>query len=103
MNDPHRWTLTTTNAAILSGVLAMLVAFALGRLFFIVYTTTHIFVLRRKTKTIFDDQANVIAANTENPSAFTIYLLRLCAVARRRALASTVCRILLIMALIFLL
>src|SRR5436190_14137045 len=96
----HRWTVSTSTAAILSALLALLVAFALGRLVTIVYTLCHAFFMRESATTLFDDQAHTIAANSFNPSMLLGSLFQLSYYNGRRALASRVTRILLTIALL---
>src|SRR5437667_12307076 len=92
----HRWTVSTSTAAILSALLAMIQAFALGRLVLIVYTLCHAFFLRDSTITLFDDQTHTIAANSFNPSVLLGSLFQLSFYNGRRVLLSKVGRILLI-------
>jgi hypothetical protein len=96
----YRWTVSTSTAAILSALLALLLAFALGRLVIIVYTLCHAFFLHQSTTTLFDDQAHTIATNAFNPSMLLGSLFQLGFYNGRRALASKVGRILFIIALL---
>lgn len=101
-NESNRWSLGTSNAAILVSLLSLLATSALARLIYIVYTLIHICILRRKSRSIVDDQVNVIAANTQNPLSLLTYLIHLSFVARRRTLNSNVWWTLAVMAVLFL-
>jgi hypothetical protein len=86
----YRLTLTTSNAAILSAVVGILLTFGIARLFSMTYTLTYMYLLHQKTKTVIDDQVNTIAANNTNPTPVLLSLLNLVYSARRRALASRI-------------
>src|SRR5215471_12405152 len=98
-----RWTLTTSKAAVVSALLAMLVAFALGRLLTIVYTLSHAFYFHGTATTLLDDQANAIAANSYNPSALLMNLFQLAYYTGRRAFASKIGRTMLMVGFLLLL
>lgn len=102
LSGTHRWTVKTSSAAILSALLAMLIAFTLGRLIYVVYTSIHLTILQRKASSLIDDQANVIAVNAYNPSVLLGNILQFSVVTGRRSIASTTVRAVAIVALLFL-
>lgn len=92
----HRWTLTASNAAITSALLAMLSAFALARLIFLVYTASNLLYLHKRIATITDDQCHVLAANFQRPSSLLFSLSNLAYASRLQATRSKVFRVLLV-------
>ena len=86
----YRWTLSTSNAAILSSLLTLLLTFTLGQLISLIYTLVHVLLLYKKTKSFADDQAHVIASNSDGPSGLLSQLLRLGYRARQVVASSTV-------------
>ena len=97
-----RWTLTTKSSAVLSAILAIIIAMGIGRLVAIVYTIMHMTVILRISRTMIDDQVNVIAANTEEPTSLLGYLFRFCWTVRRRMLRSRVLYIVFLIGTLFL-
>src|SRR5438046_4603225 len=94
-----RWTLSTSNSAILSALLAILLGFTLSRLLTVAYTLLHVSILHRKTKSFLDDQVNIVGANNTDASGLLFWLLRLAYVSRM-ALSSTSYRVLVATAII---
>lgn len=98
----HQWTVSTSKAAVISALLAMLVALVASRLVTIIYTLMRLFFLHKTTTTLIDDQANVVVANSNNPSTLFLSLLQLGFYTGRRSFSSRVIRILSLIALFFL-
>ena len=73
-----RYSLTTYHAGILTAFLAIILAYGLGRLHFLAHFLMHFYLYRfASTKTIFDDQVTVLAANTNSPSGLLLSLVHL--------------------------
>ena len=92
-----RLALSTQNAAVLSAVLAIILTFTIGRLLSFLYIVIYHLYLHPKSKSLIDDQTNVLAANAERPSSLLISLVELVRVAPRKALASSSYRTLVIL------
>jgi hypothetical protein len=97
----YRWTISNDLSIILTATLTLMLAYALGRLLWIVYILMHFSFLDAKRKTFVDDQVSVIAINTESPSALLMFLLHHLSVQRRHAYRSIVFQVVALIAFVF--
>ena len=73
----YQWTVSTSKAAVISALLAMLVALVAARLVVIIYTVMRLLFLHETSTTLIDDQANMVVENSNNPSNLFLSLLQL--------------------------
>lgn len=68
------WTVSVPNAAVISVLIAVLVGVSVRRLMSIFQTLFYVFVTERRSKTLVDDQANVLTANNSSASGLLLSL-----------------------------
>ena len=70
------WTLTVSNAAIISTLWGILLTFAVTRLMVIAITTAYLGFLHQRNYSLVSDQGHVIASNNPSPGGLLLTLLR---------------------------
>ena len=96
-----RWTLTLNQSSILSAFLGIFISYALGSLLAILFNAIYISQFHRKTRTLIDDQVVTIGVNTDDPPKLVSYLISFALLFKRRALASTVFKVLILIAFVY--
>jgi len=85
-----RWTLETSTAAIASAVIAIVLSVTIARLASLLNSLLYLFFLHKRTKSALDDQAQVLAVNSQSLLNFLLSLLSLLYTSRLKALSSVV-------------
>ena len=85
-----RWTLETSTAAIASAVIAIVLSITIARLASLLNSLLYLFFLHKRTKSALDDQAQVLAINSQSLPNLLLSLLSLLYTSRLKALSSVV-------------
>jgi hypothetical protein len=82
------WTLTTSTAAIVSALIAIVIQFTISRLATLLNTVLYISFIRKRSTSILDDQVNTVAVNNTSAVGRWSAIFTFARVSRRKALSS---------------